>query len=69
MECERTIGSSTSFYERLEKKFETTFDHKFEIKKAFKSIQDQNNWFSAFDKPKVAPFLDATLDKSPILES
>jgi len=57
------LAVALPFYDRLEKKFETTFDHKFEIKKAFKSIQDQNNWFSAFDKPKVAPFLDATLDK------
>jgi glycine/D-amino acid oxidase-like deaminating enzyme len=51
------------FYERLEKKFNIKFDEKFTIKKAFKSIEDQNNWFSAFDKPNVAPFLDAVLDK------
>ena len=33
------------------------------IKKAFKSIEDQSNWFTAFDKPTVAPFLDPKLDK------
>lgn len=59
------LAVALPFYERLEKKFDTTFDHKFAIKKAFKSIQDQNNWFSAFDKPNVAPFLDATLDNQP----
>ena len=57
------LAVALPFYERLEKKFDTSFDYKFAIKKAFKSIADQNNWFSAFDKPKVAPFLDATLDK------
>ncbi len=57
------LAIALPFYEHLEKKFNTTFDQKFVIKKAFKSIKDQNNWFSAFDKPTVAPFLDAKLDK------
>jgi len=56
------LAVALPFYERLEKKFNQKFDQKFIIKKAFKSIEDQNNWFSAFDKPKVAPFLDAKLD-------
>mgnify|MGYP001375547098 CR=1 FL=1 len=47
----------------MEKKFGQKFDQKFCIKKAFKSIEDQNNWFAAFDKPTVAPFLDLKLDK------
>lgn len=59
------LAVALPFYEKLEKKFNTTFDHKFVIKKAFKSIEDQNNWFSAFDKPNVAPFLDAKLDNQP----
>ncbi|UAM96951.1 FAD-binding oxidoreductase [Polaribacter litorisediminis] len=57
------LAVALPFYERLEKKLKLKFDEKFVIKKVFKSIEDQNNWFSAFDKPKVAPFLDATLDK------
>jgi glycine oxidase len=56
------LALALPFYEGLEKKFNQKFDQKFIIKKAFKSIEDQNNWFSAFDKPKVAPFLDAKLD-------
>ena len=51
------------FYESLEKKLNQKFDEKFVIKKVFKSIEDQNNWFASFDKPKVAPFLDENLDK------
>jgi glycine oxidase len=57
------LAIALPFYEKLESKFNLNFDEKFVIKKVFKSIEDQNNWFSAFDKPKVAPFLDATLDK------
>ena len=51
------------FYKKLEEKLNQKFDEKFVIKKVFKSIEDQNNWFASFDKPKVAPFLDETLDK------
>ena len=58
------LAIALPFYENLEKKFNQTFDQKFVIKKAFKSTEDQNNWFSAFDKPTVAPFLDDTLDKN-----
>ncbi|MGY0407842.1 MAG: NAD(P)/FAD-dependent oxidoreductase [Polaribacter sp.] len=55
------------FYKALERKFNKKFNKKFVIKKVFKSIGDQNNWFLAFDKPTVAPFLDATLDKQTYL--
>ncbi|WP_299670336.1 FAD-binding oxidoreductase [uncultured Polaribacter sp.] len=57
------LAVALPFYESLEKKFNLKFDEKFLIKKVFKSIADQNNWFAAFDKPTVAPFLDAKLDK------
>ena len=33
------------FYESLELKFNQKFDEKFQTKKAFKSIEEQNNWF------------------------
>jgi glycine/D-amino acid oxidase-like deaminating enzyme len=61
------LAVALPFYEKLERKFNKKFDKKFIIKKVFKSIEDQNNWFSAFDKPNVAPFLDATLDKQTYL--
>jgi len=57
------LAIALPFYDKLEKKFSQTFDQKFVIKKAFKSIEDQNNWFTAIDKPTVAPFLDPKLDK------
>ena len=50
------------FYEGLEQKFQTTFDYKFQTKKVFKSIEDQNNWFAALDKSKLIDYLDADLD-------
>jgi glycine/D-amino acid oxidase-like deaminating enzyme len=50
------------FYERLEKKFQTQFDQKFIIKKAFKSVEDQNNWFAASDKPLLVDYIDPEID-------
>ncbi|WP_299056442.1 FAD-binding oxidoreductase [uncultured Polaribacter sp.] len=50
------------FYEKIEKKLNISIDEKFTIKKVFKSIEDQNNWFAAIDKPKLTPYLDTQLD-------
>lgn len=50
------------FYKNIEKKLNIIIDRKFVIKKAFKSIEDQNNWFSALDKPKLIDYLDPKLD-------
>lgn len=50
------------FYQKLEKKFNKKFDEKFLIKKVFKSIEDQNNWFGATDKPLLSPYLDPKID-------
>ena len=52
------------FYEKLEQKFKIKFDEKFTIKKVFKSIEDQNNWFAALDNPKLENYLDENLDKN-----
>jgi glycine/D-amino acid oxidase-like deaminating enzyme len=50
------------FYRSLEKKLSIKLDEKFVIKKAFKSVEDQNNWFLAIDKPKLSDYLNPVLD-------
>ncbi|MGJ8761897.1 MAG: NAD(P)/FAD-dependent oxidoreductase [Polaribacter sp.] len=50
------------FYKRLEEKLNIIIDQKFVIKKSFKSVEDQNNWFGALDKPKLTDYLDPKLD-------
>lgn len=50
------------FYQKLEEKFTIKFDEKFLIKKVFKSIEDQNNWFEATDKPLLSAYLDPKID-------
>tara|TARA_B110001450_G_scaffold136909_1_gene128535 strand:- start:619 stop:1680 length:1062 start_codon:yes stop_codon:yes gene_type:complete len=50
------------FYQNLEEKLNIKVDEKFVIKKVFKSVEDQNNWFSAMDKPKLSEYLNSELD-------
>jgi glycine oxidase len=50
------------FYKKIEKRLNIIVDEKLVIKKAFKSIEDQNNWFDALDKPKLIGYLDPKLD-------
>ena len=50
------------FYHKLEEKFNIKFDEKFLIKKVFKSVEDQNNWFEAMDKPLLSAYLDPKID-------
>lgn len=45
------------FYNEIEKRLQTKVDFKIPIYRKFASIEEQNNWFQAADKPKLAPFL------------
>lgn len=56
------LAIALPFYEKLEKKLNINVDYKFVTKKVFKSIEDQNNWFTALDKPKLKDFLEPKLD-------
>ena len=50
-------------YKRIEEKLQIRIDEKFVIKKVFKSIEDQNMWFEACDKPKLVDYLSPDLDQ------
>ncbi|HNP32629.1 MAG TPA: FAD-dependent oxidoreductase [Flavobacterium sp.] len=49
------------FYASLEQKLATQFDFKIPIYRKFFSVEEQNNWFAASDKPNLAPFLSTSL--------
>ncbi|WP_026712282.1 NAD(P)/FAD-dependent oxidoreductase [Flavobacterium daejeonense] len=50
-----------AFYTNLEQKIAVKVDFKKTILRKFFSIEEQNNWFSASDKPALAPFLSTTI--------
>jgi glycine/D-amino acid oxidase-like deaminating enzyme len=45
------------FYRSLEKKLSLQFDEKYDIYRVFASIEEQNNWFAACDKPFFVNFM------------
>lgn len=46
------------FYKKLEERFDKPYDQPIDILRIFKSVEEQNNWFAACDKPRLKPFLD-----------
>jgi glycine/D-amino acid oxidase-like deaminating enzyme len=49
------------FYRTVEAKLSQKFDYKVPILRKFFSVEEQNNWFIASDKPALAPFLSTAL--------
>lgn len=45
------------FYERIQQRLGITFDHHVPVLRKFASVEEQNNWFQAADKPALEPFL------------
>ncbi len=49
------------FYRDMEETLGKTFLGPLEVYRRFSSIEEQNNWFTAADKSKMAPYLDTNL--------
>ena len=50
-----------SFYANLEKKLQIKLDYKLPLLRKFYSVEEQNNWFTASDKPNLSKFLSTNL--------
>ncbi|RZJ75824.1 MAG: FAD-binding oxidoreductase [Flavobacterium sp.] len=59
------------FYDEIEQRLNIKFDYKLPVYRKFTSVEEQNNWFEAADKPGLAPFLSTTImhTKYPALHS
>ena len=51
-------------YAKIERDLNIKIDHKLRILRRFTSIQEQNKWFSASDKPALEPYLSLNLLKN-----
>ena len=60
------IQKAIPFYQNLEKKLQQQFLERFSIKKVFKSIEDQNNWFTAIDKPYLSYYMNSKISTEKI---
>jgi len=52
------------FYRKLELKLNVKLIHEWNIYRRFHSVEEQNDWFVALDKPKLTPFLDPEIRKN-----
>jgi glycine oxidase len=59
--ADEQMPMATAFYGEMEELLKKTFLGPLEIYRRFSSIEEQNNWFAAADKPKLAPYLDTKL--------
>lgn len=46
------------FYDQIEKDFERKYHDRFDILRLFKSVEEQNEWFSKSDHPALTPFME-----------
>jgi glycine oxidase len=60
-EAQSQLVIMNTFYNQLKPRIEQQFDFKMPILRKFFSIEEQNNWFAASDKPSLAPFLSTQL--------
>lgn len=49
------------FYEKISDRINLKFDYKIPIYRKFASVEEQNNWFQAADKPSLSPFLSSSI--------
>lgn len=51
------LKTALPFYAELEKKFKKKYDFKVDIYRIFKSVEEQNDWFVACDKPLLQNYM------------
>ena len=59
--ADEQLKKGKEFYRRLENHLNVQFLKPVELYRKFFSIEEQNDWFNAADKPGLAPFLDTRL--------
>lgn len=52
------LNIALPFYAELENKLKGKYHYPVDILRVFKSVEEQNNWFIACDKPKLSKFMD-----------
>ncbi|MGJ8550996.1 NAD(P)/FAD-dependent oxidoreductase [Winogradskyella wichelsiae] len=58
------LALAAPLYAKIENDLKIKFDYKLPILRRFTSIQEQNKWFSASDKPLLEPYLSTNLVKN-----
>ena len=59
--ADEQLRTALPFYKKLEKLLNNTYDHKIDIYRVFKSIEEQNNWFIASDKILLKDYMSSNI--------
>lgn len=59
--ADEQLEKALEFYSEMEEHLKMSFLEPLSLYRRFSSIEEQNNWFAAADKPGLAPFLDTNL--------
>ncbi|MBA6153265.1 NAD(P)/FAD-dependent oxidoreductase [Gelidibacter maritimus] len=62
--ADEQLDMAEAFYASLEKLLGVQLDYKLPVYRRFASIEEQNDWFNASDKPALTNFLSSTLIKN-----
>ena len=60
-QAEKQLELLTEFYGSIESKLHIKLDYKLPLLRKFHSVEEQNNWFTASDKPNLSRFLSTKL--------
>lgn len=58
------LEMAMDFYQHLEKLLGVKLDYKLPVYRRFASVEEQNDWFNASDKPSLDTFLDSKIVKN-----
>tara|TARA_R110002049_G_scaffold195004_1_gene364083 strand:- start:41 stop:1093 length:1053 start_codon:yes stop_codon:yes gene_type:complete len=58
------LGIALPMYKHLEDTLNVTLDYKTPVYRKFASLEEQNDWFAASDKPKLSEYLSTNLIKN-----
>lgn len=70
-QAQEQLKIALPFYLQLEEKLQTKLDYKLPVLRRFASVEEQNNWFQAADRPQLQPFLSLQIRKNhnPLLDA
>lgn len=60
-QAQEQLNRMHAFYRTIEPKLNARFNFALPVLRKFVSIEEQNNWFTASDKPAMAPFLSTSI--------
>src|SRR5690606_2074549 len=58
------LALALPFYKKLEQEFNIKLDYQLPVYRRFASVEEQNEWFTASDKPSLQSFLSTQLIKN-----